>query len=62
MDRESKNEYYKNYFTKHKYNIAKIWEGIKEIINTKNNKRYMPYHIEKGSETITDPEKNSKLL
>ena len=25
--------------------------------NTKNNKRYMPYHIEKGSETITDPEK-----
>ena len=31
--RASKKDYYDRYFTKHKNNLGKTWQGIKQIIN-----------------------------
>ena len=40
--RESKNEYYNDYFTSNKSNIKKTWEGIKQIVSfkSKNSSKY----------------------
>ena len=35
--RKSKNEYYAEYFTKHKTNMKMLWSGIRSIINSKSN-------------------------
>ena len=35
--RKSKNDYYAEYFTKHKTNIKMLWSGIRSIINFKSN-------------------------
>ena len=35
--RKSKNEYYAEYFTKHKTNMKMLWSGIRSIINSKLN-------------------------
>ena len=56
MTRKSKKEYYDSYFTKHKHNLQKTWQGIKEIINTKNKNSSHPTCIIDGDDgTITDP-------
>ena len=36
ITRQSKQKYYEDYFTKHKKNLKKTWQGIKEIINIKS--------------------------
>ena len=35
--RKSKNEYYAEYFTKHKTNMKMLWSGIRSVINSKSN-------------------------
>ena len=35
--RKSRNEYYAEYFTKHKTNMKILWSGIRSIINSKSN-------------------------
>ena len=38
----SKIIYYRNYFVKHKENLQKTWQGIKDIINVKNKNMDFP--------------------
>ena len=40
--RASKKDYYDRYFTKHKNNLGKTWQGIKQIINMKSKKSDYP--------------------
>ena len=35
--RKSKNDYYADYFTKHKNNVKMLWSGIRSIVNSKSN-------------------------
>ena len=35
--RKSKNEYYAEYFTKHKTNMKMLWSGIRSVINSTSN-------------------------
>ena len=34
---KSKNDYYSQYFTKHKTNMNMLWSGIRSIVNFKSN-------------------------
>ena len=53
--RVSKKDYYGRYFTKHKNNLGKTWQGIKQIINMKSKKSDYPSCIIHDGITITDP-------
>ena len=55
LTRTSKKEFYEKYFTKHKQNLSKTWQGIKQIINTKSKNSDYPSCIIDKSDTITDP-------
>ena len=55
LTRGGKNEYYKTYFTSNKSNLAKIWKGIKEIINIKSKNYDQPTCLVQDDKTITDP-------
>ena len=35
--RKSKNDYYANYFIKHKTNMKMLWSGIRSIVKSKSN-------------------------
>ena len=35
--RKNKNDYYADYFTKHKTNMKMLWSGIQSIVNSKSN-------------------------
>ena len=35
--RKSKNDYYADYFTKHKTNMKMLWAGIRSIVNSNTN-------------------------
>ena len=35
--RKSKNDYYADYFTKHKTNMKMLWSGIRSIVNSNTN-------------------------
>ena len=52
--RNSKKNYYENYFTNNKKNLRKTWEGIKEIINLHSNKANNPSFIKDGTVTHSD--------
>ena len=51
----SKITYYRNYFVKHKENLQKTWQGIKDIINVKNKNMDFPSCIYDNDQNITDP-------
>ena len=53
--RNSKKEYYQNYFNKNKKNMKKVWKGIKSIINIKCKNLDTPTCLEIDDETITEP-------
>ena len=53
--RQSKKDYYNQYFTENKENLQKIWKGIKEIINIKSKNYNQPTCIIDDNKTITDP-------
>ena len=36
---KSKNDYYSQYFARHKSNMKMLWSGIRSIINVKSNVR-----------------------
>ena len=55
LTRNNKKEYYDRYFTKHKNNLSKTWQGIKEIINIKSKSSDYPTCIIVDGVTITDP-------
>ena len=52
LTRQSKKDYYKQYFTE---NLQKIWKGIKEIINIKSKNYTQPTCIIEKNQIITEP-------
>ena len=55
ITRASKKNYYQNYFSKHKEDLKKTWEGIREIINIKSKNNDHPTCITHNNKNITDP-------
>ena len=55
LTRKSKKSYYQAYFTEHKDNIQKVWQGIKEISNLKSKSFNSPSCIELDNKCTTDP-------
>ena len=55
LTRQSKQTYYEEYFIKHKKNLKKTWQGIKEIINIKSKNYDHPSCIIHEDRSITDP-------
>ena len=55
LTRNNKKNYYDRYFTKHKSNLSKTWQGIKEIINMKGKNSDYPSCIIVDGNTVTDP-------
>ena len=55
LTRQSKKDYYHQYFTDNIKNLQKIWKGIKEIINIKTKNFTQPTCIIDNMKTITDP-------
>ena len=55
LTRNSKKTYYENYFSKHKKDLSKTWQGIKEIINIKNKNLDHPSCITHENKNISDP-------
>ena len=53
--RQSKKDYYNQYFTENASNLQKIWKGIKEIINIKSKNYSQPTCIIDKGKTLTDP-------
>ena len=53
--KDSKNEFYKHYFTENNKNLRKIWKGIKDIINIKAKSYDSPTCIIEDNKSITDP-------
>ena len=51
----SKKSYYQAYFTEHKDNIQKVWQGIKEISNIKSKNYNSPSCIELNNNCTTNP-------
>ena len=54
--RISKKSHYERFFVEHNANIKKVWEGIKELINSKTKKSSYPTILEINKNLITDPE------
>ena len=54
LTRQSKKEYYKQYFTENSANLQKIWKGIKDIMNKSKNYVH-PTCIIESNRTITEP-------
>ena len=55
LTRNSKTNYYHNYFSRNKENLRKTWQAIKEIINIKSKASIDITCISNGTEYITDP-------
>ena len=53
--KQSKQNFYKNYFTTNNNNLHKIWQGIKQIINVKSKTYDSPTCITDNKKVITDP-------
>ena len=53
--RQSKKDYYNQYFTENASNLQKIWKGIKEIINIKSKNLTQPTCIIDNGKTLTEP-------
>ena len=55
LSRQSKKDYYNQYFTANTNNLQKIWKGIKEIINIKTKYYSHPTCIIENRKTRTNP-------
>ena len=55
--RQSKKNYYQNYFTENANNIRNTWKGIKTIINIKDNRKTQPTSLIIDKEITNDPKK-----
>ena len=55
LTRESKKDFYKNYFTKNSNNLKMVWQGIKQVINIKSKHFDQPSClIRNDKQIITD--------
>ena len=54
LTRISKEKYYKSFFEDNKKDSKKVWEGIRSIINVKNEKSSNNISLNIDNETITD--------
>lgn len=55
ITRESKRNFYQNYFSENSNNLRTIWKGIKEVINIKTKNLDHPSCLQENNKTITDP-------
>ena len=62
LTRQSKKDYYKQYFTENTENLQKIWKGIKEIINIKSKNYTQPTCIIEKNQTINRTKTNSRFI
>ena len=53
--KQSKMTYYRNFFTRYKENLQKIWCGIKSIINIKSKNLDIPTCVSHNDQNITKP-------
>lgn len=53
--RTSKAHYYNKYFTDNKSNLLKVWEGVKQMINTCKKMKNQVSCIRNENNIITDP-------
>ena len=60
ITRQSKKEYYDQYFRSNARNLKKTWRGIKDIFNIKNKNHNQPTSIIEGNRTITDSKEIAK--
>ena len=51
----AKKSYYKNFFSTHKANSAKTWEGIKKLVSLKNKSKSSPTSLEEQGRIINSP-------
>ena len=62
MKRDSKSNYYKNYFETHKFKASSIWKGIRSLVKiSSTSKRDIRIMDENGS-YVSDPTKISNLF
>ena len=60
--RESRNDYYNNYFNIHKNNMKKVWSGIRSVINITSKSGYcISQLIQDGKET-DDPKQVANIF
>ena len=57
---QKKKEYYKQYFTRYKKNLKKLWNGIRTVINVKSKNYAYPTCIEDKDTIITTPKEISQ--
>ena len=60
--RESKNNYYSNFFQQNKNNSKKTWEGIRDVINISKKTLIVPKSISYKDKTHTDSEDMSNCF
>ena len=54
--RISKSQHFKHYFNENKKNLQKTWDGVKQILNSKNNSKKQVNCINTNDKFITDHE------
>ena len=52
--RDSKSQYYKNYFDENSKNAKKTWDGIREILKVSTKNRSLPTKLKDGKNYVTD--------
>ena len=52
--RQSKRDYYANFFEENKSYTKKTWEGIRNIVNISKKNRVVPVQIKYNNEIKTD--------
>ena len=57
LKRESKKEYYKNYFERHKSNASSIWKGIRSIVKINQHPRKDIKIIDDNGRNVSNPTK-----
>ena len=59
LTRTSKKKFYQNYFNDNNKNLRKVWQGIKQIINTKNMSNDSPVCVIEEKHLVTCPKQVS---
>ena len=60
--RESRNDYYNNYFNTHKNNMKKLWSGIRSITNVSSKSGYCKSQLIQDGKEIDDPKKMANIF
>ena len=62
LKRESKKDYYKNYFERFKSKSSSIWKGIRSIVNINQSQRKDIKIINENGNNVSDPTKIANLF